>query len=108
MIAVVGTLAIVAVTVAIGVFVDRKTSIVPAVRPAAPSHTAGEAPASAIRAGATQLARLRASQRCPACRAAMLGAPDDAVRYGERSLLVLQFRCPACAARRALYVEPAA
>jgi hypothetical protein len=30
---------------------------------------------------------------------------DDTVRYSEREQLVLHFTCPACAAKRVLYVE---
>jgi hypothetical protein len=37
----------------------------------------------------------------------MSGEPDDTVRFSGRELLVLKFRCAACATRRAIYVEVA-
>ncbi len=109
-----GTIAIVLVTVALGVLLDRKYPLlrrpealrVPRTPPAAAVHAAGEAPVTALRARAGQLARLRA-QHCPGCRSAMTNADDDTVRYGGGELLVLRFRCPACAARRTLYIRPA-
>ena len=113
--AIVGTVAIVGLTIAIGVYIDRRVKLLPraedlapAERNPPPKHAAGEAPATAIRARDAQQTRLRGSQRCTQCRAAMISEPDDTVRYDNRALLVLQFRCPECAARRALYVDPAA
>ena len=112
--AILGTVAIVVVTIALGVVVDRRFRLSPRPealaedRPRPPAHVAGEAPATAIRAGAAQLAKLRASQRCTACRALLVAGDDDHVRYDNRDLIVLQFRCPSCAAKRALYVEPTA
>jgi len=113
-IVVLGTIAIVAVTIAVGVLVDRKIGIVPrpeqlraaAARPPLPGHGAGEAPATAIRASSPQqLERLRAGQRCPTCRTSMSGQPDDTVRFGGRELRVLRFRCVTCTNRRAVYVD---
>jgi hypothetical protein len=105
---IIGTIAIVVGTVAFGVVFDRKVGIAPkdlaAGRKASSGYAAGEAPSTAIRASAAQLARLRESQRCGACRAAMTGDPDDSVRYDDRELIVLQFRCPSCAAKRTIYV----
>jgi hypothetical protein len=111
---VLGTIAIVAATIAIGTLVDRKFGILPrperlaaaATRPALPNHGAGEAPATAIRASSPQqLERLRDGQRCPDCRTVMSGDPDDTVRFAGRELRVLRFRCASCASRRVLYVE---
>ena len=111
---VLGTIAIVAATIAAGVLVDRKWGLLPrpeqlraaSARPALPGHAAGEAPATAIRASSTaQLERLRAGQRCPDCRTIMSGEADDRVRFGGRELRVLRFRCGTCSMRRALYVE---
>jgi hypothetical protein len=107
---VVGTIAIVAITVGIGVVIDRKVGLVPRAEVLAaprrpPAFAAGEAPATAIRAGGRQLSRLRGSQRCPTCRAAMTGDRDERIRFGERELLVLGFSCSACGARRRLYIE---
>ncbi len=110
---IIGTAVIVALTVAIGVIADRKLGLVPraelvaAPRPRLPGHAAGEAPATAIRARPAQLARLRTTQRCKECRAALeTVAPDDAVRFGDHALAVLHLGCPACGRQRALYVEP--
>ena len=107
-----GTVAIVLITVAVGLLIDRKHSVLPnpteivaKPEPKPVTHAAGEAPATAIRARDSQLARLR-TQRCLACRAAMTNLDDDTVRYNERELLVLHFACPDCRARRSVYVEP--
>jgi hypothetical protein len=113
--AIVGTIAIVLATLVIGLWIDRKKHILP--RPEdfsepeklpPPSHAAGEAAATAIRAGESQLKALRSSQRCAACRAPMTNDPgtDDPIRYDDRDMLVLHFSCTRCDARRAMYVEP--
>lgn len=111
---IVGTIAIVLITVAVGLLIDRKHSILPkpsdivaehAVAPKIATHAAGEAPATAIRVRGGQLAKLRI-QRCTACRAAMTTGDDDTVRYNDRKLLVLHFACTQCATKRSLYVEP--
>ncbi len=113
MMVVIGTLAIVGVTIVIGVFVDRRFALLPrrealeaAKRPALPGHLAGEAPSTAIRARDAQLARLRAGQRCPSCRSEMTGLRDDIVRYDNRDLYLLRFECPRCRIERSLYVQP--
>lgn len=110
-----GTVALIAVTVALGVWIDRKHSVVPKPSDFAPAarkkmvvtYAAGEAPATAIRARAGQLDRLR-GQRCGECRAELRAASEDTVRYDGRELLVLRFACPACSTKRSLYVEPVA
>ncbi|MEO8845049.1 MAG: hypothetical protein ABI591_22355 [Kofleriaceae bacterium] len=109
---VVGTVVVVAITIAIGVVADKKLSpraknLAAPAKP--PSHAAGEAPATAIRAGAAQLAKLRAGQRCKTCRTVLFAdGADDEVRFAEHGLLVLHFVCPACPGvrQRSLYVEP--
>ena len=109
---IIGTIAIVLITIAVGLLVDRKVSFLPKpteiatdeAKPPPPTHGAGEAPATAIRARVSQVAKLR-KQRCPQCRAEMSGSDDDTVRYGDRELLVLHFTCPACSTKRVLYVE---
>jgi hypothetical protein len=110
---VVGTVLIVALTIAIGMYADKKLHLAPRaedlVAPPKPSHAVGEAPSTAIRAGAAQLANLRARQRCNVCRTVLVGdGADDDVRYAERTLVVLHFVCPACPdeRKRSLYVEP--
>ena len=111
---IIGTIAIVLITIAVGILVDRKVGFLPkpteiasdeGTKPPPPTHGAGEAPATAIRARAGQLVKLR-KQRCPACRAEMTPGTDDTVRYDERDLVVLHFACPACPTKRSLYVEP--
>ncbi len=106
-------IAIVLVTIIIGVLLDRRFGILPSPKklaaaerkpPPAATHYAGEAPATAIRVRAGQLAKLGV-QRCATCRAEMRGEPDDHVRYDDRELLVLHFACPACPAKRTLYVD---
>ena len=112
--AIAGTLAIVGVTIVIGLWATKKRGIGPtkqelldAQKPKPPRYAAGEAPSTAIRAGADQLVRLRTSQRCKSCRALMSVAGEDTVRYDDRDLLVLDLHC-ACGARRGLYVVPSA
>ena len=105
------TIAIVLGTIAIGVLVTRKRPMLPAPEELAappkkrPAYAAGEAPATAIRAGVAQLARLRTSQRCSECRTVMTPGEEEHVRYGGGELLVVQLRCDKCGARRALYVN---
>lgn len=110
---IVGSIAVVVGTIAIGLLLTRKRPLLatpeeltapPKKRPV---HGAGEAPATAIRAGAAQLERLRASQRCGECRGLMTAGEDESVRYGGGELLVIQLRCGRCSTRRALYVRPA-
>jgi hypothetical protein len=109
---IIGTIAIVALTIAIGMVADKKLGLVPKPEQLAeprklPSHAAGEAPSVAIRAGSAQLERLRTTQRCQACRTVLPAATDDeAIRYGDRKLLVLAFRCSKCSVARSLYIEP--
>lgn len=117
MLVILGTLVIVAVTIAIGLLVDRKYPLLPSPkgletkadreRKQLVSHAAGEAPATALHLRDAQIAKLRTSQRCPACRAAMIGGEDDHVRFDDRELLVLHFTCGGCGAGRTLYIHRA-
>jgi hypothetical protein len=108
-----GTIAIVLGTIAIGLLLTRKTPIMPNPEELAqppkkrPAHGAGEAPATAIRAGAAQLARLKTSQRCGECRTVMVAGDEEHVHFGGGELLVVQLRCEKCGTRRALYVSEA-
>lgn len=114
---VVGTLAIVAITLVLGLWLNRRVPLLPApgdfetdherARKQRVTHGAGEAPATALRVRGTQLERLRASQRCASCRAPIANEADDEVQFGGATLLVLHFTCPSCARRRALYIDPA-
>lgn len=110
-----GSIAIVLGTIAIGFLLTRKAPLMPtpeelkAPRAAKtrPVHAAGEAPATAFRAGTAQLERLRGSQRCGECRSVMTAGDEEHVHYGGGELLVVQLRCDKCGTRRALYVNEA-
>ncbi len=117
-----GTIAIVGAAVILGVIADRLFGTKPEdlrderavevsrkrglVRVRRSDHVPplGNTPATAIRAGADQLARLRTAQHCAECRGEMTYGDDDHVRYDDRTLLVLRLACTKCGARRALYV----
>jgi hypothetical protein len=111
--AVIGTIAIVLVVVLVGLWIDRRAPILPKPDELAAqstarkvsSHAAGEAPATALRIPASQVAKLRASQRCPECRAVMESGPDEHVRYNEADLLICHFTCPKCSGRRTIYAN---
>lgn len=108
MITILATLLIVVVTIVVGRSIDKRLAPSPDELAGKPRVLPGELPAAAIRARPAQLARLRAGQRCPDCRAAMHGADDEAIWYDERRQIVLHFQCPACGQKRSLYVEPTA
>ncbi len=101
------TIAVVAVAIAIGWFVDRRFAVKPEQLRESPKprDAIGSTPATAIRASDAQLARLRTAQRCTACRNEMTCGDDDRVRYDDRTLLVLKLACSKCGAKRSLYVE---
>jgi RNase P subunit RPR2 len=116
---IVGTIAIIAITIAIGLFADKKVDVLPRKEtlekgnvakrlPRATQYAAGEVAATAIRAGAAQLAKLRETQRCTGCRAALVAHNEDRVRYAEHELIVVQFQCASCGKKRSLYVDPVA
>jgi len=107
---VLATIGIVAVTVVAGVLADRRWGLVPRKerlapppRPPLPVHRAGEAPGTAIRILAANVAELRRTQRC--CREVMDALPDDEVAFDGQALGILRFRCPRCARTRSLYVQ---
>jgi hypothetical protein len=110
---VIGTIGVVLVTVVLGVLADRKWGLVPSperLRAAGapkplPGHAAGEAPSTALRVTAAELARLATAQRCPRCRATMHAAGDEPVMFDGRELRVLAFRCPRCDGARSIYVD---
>ena len=107
MITIVGTVAIVVIAIAAGLVIDRRLAPTPDELAGKPQVRAGESAAAAIRANPAQLARLRATQRCARCRAVMRPLDDEAIRYADRRMIVLHFRCPDCGQASALYVEPA-
>lgn len=106
---VLGTVLLIAATIALGLYLDRKLALLPRGEKLAqaqlPPEVAGETPATAIRARPAQIDRLR-TQRCRSCQAALTPEPDDHVRYDGKRLLVLRFTCSACGARRTIYIEP--
>jgi hypothetical protein len=112
--AIIGTIAIVLLVVLVGLWIDRRAPILPKPEELAPqdgarkkavSHAAGEAPATALRIPASQVAKLRANQRCPECRAVMESAPDEHVRYNDADLLICHFTCTKCSGKRTLYAN---
>lgn len=115
MLIVLGTIAIVAAAVGIGLVLEKKIGFIVGPkdleteaqrkRKQLVSHAAGEAPATALRVRDVQIAKLRTTQRCASCRGAMAGADDDTVHYDGRELLVMHFTCAACGTTRALYID---
>jgi hypothetical protein len=112
---VLGTIAIVAATVTVGVLADRRWGLLPhpqkllaesKPQPRLPSYAPGEAPSTAIPASPMELEKLRRRQKCPTCRAEMDALADDEATYDGRRLIVLQFRCPRCASKISVYVAP--
>ena len=87
-----GTIAIVLITVAVGLLINRKHKLLPdpatlspaaTPKPKPPQHAAGEAPATAIRARDSQLANLR-NQRCAKCRARTIATPSSSSTRSSR------------------------
>jgi len=111
-----GTLAVVGVFVGVGLWLDRRFSLLPraeeldeASRPKLPGgdHEAGLAPQTALHSDPTQIARVIARQRCT-CKGkpALVEDGRDDVRYGDKQLVAVRLRCPTCTATRHLYFEP--
>jgi hypothetical protein len=110
-----GTVGLVGAFVVVGLWIDRKVSILPrveeleeAARPKqlGGDHEAGTAPQTALHSDPEQMARVIARQRC--CKVAMLEDGRDDIRYGDKQLLAVRLRCGACGATRHLYFEPKA
>ena len=113
---VVGTIGVVSATIVAGVLVDRKWGLLP--RPAdlledgkpkraLPGHAPGEAPATAIAAGAMDIEKLRRHRRCHSCKGALDVLADDSAIYDGRELTILRFRCPRCDEKTLVYIAPA-
>ncbi len=103
-----GTIAIVAAMIALGVVVNRKLGIDPeqlaGKKPLLTTHEIGESPATALRATDAQIAKL--NLHCKACRAVLEPAGvEDEVRYGGEAMRVLGYRCPQCGVKRPLYTQ---
>jgi hypothetical protein len=115
-VAIIGTLVVVAVVVVVGLWVDKRWSVIPRAeklaeasrpRPMGTDHEAGTAPASALRSDRDRMQRVVERQRCTcAARAPLVVDGEDEVRYGERLLRVIKLRCPACSSARSLYFDP--
>ena len=108
-----GTVGLVAAFVVVGLWIDKKVSILPrveelqeAARPKLPGgdHEAGLAPQTALHSDPAQIARVIARQRC--CKAAMIEDGRDDVRYGDKQLVAVRLHCGECSAIRHLYFEP--
>jgi hypothetical protein len=111
---VIGSIAIVIGTIIVGMFVDRRWSLLPrkeelqlagGQRPLLAGQVAGEAPATAITASIGEIERLRRTQKCPRCKLALDSAADDAVSYEGHPLRVLRFTCARCSGLRSVYVK---
>jgi hypothetical protein len=106
-VAILGTVAVVAGTAAAGVLVDRYvTPVLPrgedlsgATRHA---HAPGTAPASAIRCGAWRRRWICGGQRCD-CGRRLHPAGEETARLGDEDLLVVRLACADCRASRSLY-----
>ena len=101
---IVGTIAIVLASIAVGLFLDRKLGLLPDPRRLRPDRRLpapgpGEAGANPLRLTTGELAKVRAQRCC----GAMTQLPDDAVRVGNEQVTVLRFRCDKCATQRSLY-----
>lgn len=114
---VLGTIAIVLATVALGRWADKRWGLLPARRdnqlpeakpPTLASYPAGHAASTAISAAPKAIASLRARRHCPSCRAPMQPLDDDRVAYEGGELLVLRFSCPSCTNHVSVYVRPVA
>lgn len=115
LVAILGTLAVVGVFVAIGMWLDRRVSLLPRVeqlreagrpKPMGQDHEVGLAPATALRSDPERMSRVVERQRC--CKAAMAVEGEEAIRYDGRDLRVIRLRCGTCGASRGLYYEPRA
>lgn len=109
-----GTLAIVGVFVAAGMWIDKRVSLMPRAeelaelgkpKPLGGVHDAGASPHTALRSDPASADRVIDSQRC-ACKKTMVRDGEDEVRYDSKTLRVVRVRCPACNATRSLYFEP--
>jgi hypothetical protein len=100
---IIGTLAIVAVTIAAGVVLDRRYGIVPRAERLKPSRALpvpapGEAAATPLEVA--DVTRVPA----PRCCTVMERTSDDVAIVGQRQVTVVRFRCPRCDKQKALYV----
>ncbi|MCB9560821.1 MAG: hypothetical protein H6708_10480 [Kofleriaceae bacterium] len=108
-----GTLAVVGVFVGLGLWLDRRVSVLPRKeelieagrpRPLGADHEVGQAPHTALGCDRARMARVAGAQRC-ACKRMMTPQPEDEVRFGDRTLAVVRVACPTCGATRTLYFD---
>ncbi len=99
---VLGTIAVVAGTITIGILVDRKWALLP--KPPAlleagkpPGPAPGEVPATAL---PTRPKRVT----CSACKSATLLDGESPIRFDNRDLVALRYRCTKCASITTVYV----
>lgn len=105
---VIGTIAIVAATMGLGVAIERRWGprrLAEGAR-AKLLHGPGDAPETAIRASAGEIELLR-RQKCPRCRKPLDVGAEDRVTFGDGELLVLRFVCLRCGTVRSVYVTEA-
>ena len=100
---VLGTIGIVAAAIGVGVLVDRKWALLPkpqelleAGKPPGPEP--GEAPATALAAPPKRV-------RCSACKGSTLLDGESPIRFGDRELVALRYRCTKCASVTTVYVS---
>jgi hypothetical protein len=110
-----GTLGVIAAVIVIGVWIDRKVSIVPrpeALRDAGtarpPPDPPGTVAAAPLRLTGKKLARALVAQRCVACRTRLEPGPGESIRFAGKELLLFRMTCAGCGVGRGLYVEPVA
>ena len=114
--AILGTVGVVVVFIAGGLWLDKRVSVIPRpgelaagpeeARKKALMHGAGAAPETAIFADAHEIDRLVRKMRH--CRARMAREADDEVVYDDRVLTVLRFKCGACGTRDRVYIQRSA
>lgn len=111
---VLGTAAIVTAVVVAGLVIDRKVPLLPRAELATPAPplarqpplVPGETAATAVKVPATWRDRIAAG-KC-ACGQPLAVASDEAIRLGDRPLVVVRLTCAACGHARSVYLEPAA
>ncbi len=111
---VIGTFGIVVATIIVGMFADRRWTLLPrkedlllasGIRSLLPGQVEGEGPATAITASIGEIERIRRKQRCPRCAIALDSAANQTVTHEEAELRVLRFTCPRCGGIRSIYVR---
>jgi hypothetical protein len=112
---VLGTLAVVAAVIAIGVLIDRRWSILPRPEelrdegaPKPPPDPPGTVASAPLRLTARKLSRALVAQRCVTCRTRLEAGPGEPIRFAGKELQLFRMTCGTCGAGRGLYVEQVA